>query len=977
VDHGVPDIYGDMVAEAIAEENSEQLATRSSKRRKISEDPTSNIQLDIDLFGSSQSKEEKTPPQQQEDPTPVLQQIIYDDFEDSDGSDVEFEDVELEPVQDDIDVDEKPEQKTLQLDLSTAGLDNARSFVRRRRPVGSAERKRRLEVHKAHLICLLAHMSCRNRWCENESVHAILKPLVSRKVISLLHVDESKPQYQRSHSFTKGIEEICLLWRTTWNVSERGMRRAHWKEEVDAMEEIDDVEDLIEFEDFKSAAVSHRGSRDLGAQLFCALLRSIAVDARLICSLQVLPFSGVTKGLPPEKPKSKYFQAPSQNYNSSQNSRPERASGPVRRRIVDSPFPVFWVEVFSPATSTWIPLDPLVRNTINKPKTGFEPPATDQLNSMTYVLAFEDDGSAKDVTRRYTQWFNAKTRKQRVENTRGGVEWWERTMNVLQKAFTEIRDEIEDADLLRRAETEAMPRNVQDFKGHPVYVLERHLRRNEVISPRHEVGKVSAGLSKTAKLEDVFRRRDVHVCRTADAWYRRGRDVKEGEQPLKRVVSKQKRDPVAQLLDNFENDGEEEAEGMALYAQFQTNHYEPPPVVDGQIPRNAYGNLDVYVPSMIPAGAAHIRHPFAAQAAKVLDINFVEAVTGFEFKGRQGTAVIDGVVIQTDMCDAMLNVIEGLESQASAEVEVERSRIILGMWKRWLTALRVREKVHREYGSKDDKDADSFADRDDDDDGSAYQEGEEDAGGFVPEESENMAPITEPGFLPSFPNLKSFGFTLPPEVVHQKVIIVRSPNNLPSAPESSSEKGSPHLELLNVADHGGGFLLDDGPVTHSNETVPNTGSEIGTAMDNNPNDLETGGGFFLEDEETLEGVGFVPEPDSGTTAVQGLSASLDVEMEVVDKVLVHPSADRERIVNVPSTSSANKIASGRDTFAHGALLEFPTPRNAEAEARPQLEATASPPSTTSLQSETSLLSHDPEEEDAEPEWLLNSLGEMD
>merc|ERR1712000_505066 len=125
---------------------------------------------------------------------------------------------------------------------------------------------------------------------------------------------------------------------------------------------------------------------------------------------------------------------------------------------------------------------------------------------------------------------------------------------------------------------------------------------NEVIHPKHEVGKVSTGPSKTAKLESVYRRRDIHLCRSADAWYRRGRDVNEGEQPLKRVVTKKRRDQAV-VLDEDLGEDHEANEGTALYAEYQTSLYIPPPVVDGQIPKNAYGNLDVYVPTMIPAGA--------------------------------------------------------------------------------------------------------------------------------------------------------------------------------------------------------------------------------------------------------------------------------------------------------------------------------------------------------------------------------------
>ena len=79
-----------------------------------------------------------------------------------------------------------------------------------------------------------------------------------------------------------------------------------------------------------------------------------------------------------------------------------------------------------------------------------------------------------------------------------------------------------------RQAREPMPRNVQDFKNHPIYALERHLRRNEVIHPKTESGKVAAGKSG---LEPVYRRRDVHVVRSAEAWYKLGSDIKVGTAP--------------------------------------------------------------------------------------------------------------------------------------------------------------------------------------------------------------------------------------------------------------------------------------------------------------------------------------------------------------------------------------------------------------------------------------------------------------
>ena len=55
--------------------------------------------------------------------------------------------------------------------------------------------------------------------------------------------------------------------------------------------------------DFRAAATKLQASRDTGAQLFCTMLRSTGIEARLVCSLQPLPFTATIKGTTPMKPK--------------------------------------------------------------------------------------------------------------------------------------------------------------------------------------------------------------------------------------------------------------------------------------------------------------------------------------------------------------------------------------------------------------------------------------------------------------------------------------------------------------------------------------------------------------------------------------------------------------------------------------------------------------------------------------------------
>lgn len=56
------------------------------------------------------------------------------------------------------------------------------------------------------------------------------------------------------------------------------------------MQPPEDIDLPMQLNDFRDAAGSLKASRDVGAQLFCALLRSAGVGARLICSLLPLPF---------------------------------------------------------------------------------------------------------------------------------------------------------------------------------------------------------------------------------------------------------------------------------------------------------------------------------------------------------------------------------------------------------------------------------------------------------------------------------------------------------------------------------------------------------------------------------------------------------------------------------------------------------------------------------------------------------------
>ncbi|OJD14645.1 hypothetical protein AJ78_05042 [Emergomyces pasteurianus Ep9510] len=842
----LPRVYHDMLAEAGA--GAELGPGRSGSASRVGDDrPVKRRRVGERRGGGIEAERGRRAVEGEvevHDSRPV--QTVFDVDASDDESEMEWEDVEVsiavpasasgpsydgaaeqkeaqEPLQE---FGAGAPEESLQITLEKPEEEGKQrgAAARRRKPATAQEKRWRLDIHRMHLLCLLGHVQLRNLWCNDDKVQNALRRLLSKHTTMCLNPKETLPQFTRSTTFADGLRQASDSFRRRFKVTAPGMKRPYWLENPNELKDptglLDAAEILLSKHDFLKQAVALEGSRDLGAQLFCALLRAVGVDARLVCSLQVLPFTGVAKGVLPLKPEREYIvlseddvspssgdtgrssptvgvsakaqdtPPPSRTQRIGQprfpsspapSPKPRLSIGLPRRGFSESPFPVFWVEVFNEAMQKWVPVDPIVTNTVGKPSK-FEPPASDRYNNMTYVVAFEDDASARDVTKRYTKSFNSKTRKQRVESTRNGEEWWARTMKFFEKPFLDDRDQVEIGELTAKAAAEMMPRNVQDFKDHPVYALERHLRRNEVIFPKREIGKV--GLSKVSAtkknppLESVYRRGDVHVVKSADGWYRLGREVKVGEQPLKRVPAFRPRG----AFDHREelSDYEDEAQETPMYAIHQTDVYRPPPITENRVTKNAYGNIDVYAPSMVPEGGFHLRHAEAARAARILGIDYADAVTGFQFKGRHGTAVVQGIVAPVEYREALYAVIDALEDERVQAEYAKRTAEALGMWKLLLLKLRVAERVRsytfegEEGGNEDEEisdDDDDDIDDDVDESGGFIREGEQTetlpthrdftelqtlsgAGGFIPEgieEEEKMSVAMSGEFMPPSP----------------------------------------------------------------------------------------------------------------------------------------------------------------------------------------------------------------------------------
>lgn len=159
----IPDVYKEMLEEAEARDPQQFHSDRPVKKRKTG----ATKAIPVDSAGRNERGKSETIAEDQQ-----VVQTIYDSAteDESDLEDVEWEDVDVQPSApsaSDNAVAPHGDDETLQITLNQEPQKQKRT-VQRRKPVTAAEKKLRLDVHKAHLLCLLAHVALRNRWCNDD-----------------------------------------------------------------------------------------------------------------------------------------------------------------------------------------------------------------------------------------------------------------------------------------------------------------------------------------------------------------------------------------------------------------------------------------------------------------------------------------------------------------------------------------------------------------------------------------------------------------------------------------------------------------------------------------------------------------------------------------------------------------------------------------------------------------------------------------
>lgn len=390
--------------------------------------------------------------------------------------------------------------------------------------------------------------------------------------------------------------------------------------------------------------------------------------------------------------------------------------------------PTYWAEVISPITHQIFPVDPFILT----PSVATKPEHLNLFESrgaradkakqvFAYIIAYSPDGTAKDVTTRYlkkrmwpgrTKGVRLPVERIPIHDSKGKIkhheeyDWFKTVISGYTRPdhMRTAVDDIEDATDLKpvkpekKEATKEKEGTLQFYKTSAEYVLERHLRREEAIIPDAEpVKHFTAGKGEDKKEEPVFLRKDVLVCRTGESWHKEGRQIKPNQTPMKMVPIRAVTLTRKREVEEAERDGGEKLK-QGLYARDQTEWIIPPPIVNGVIPKNAYGNMDCFVPTMVPEGAAHIPLRSTGKICKRLGIDYAEAVTGFEFGKQRAVPVVTGVVVAKEHEEVVLREWEKDEEERRIKEEGKREKVALAMWKKLIVGLRIVERVRGEYG---------------------------------------------------------------------------------------------------------------------------------------------------------------------------------------------------------------------------------------------------------------------------------------
>uniref|UniRef100_A0A182JVP1 Rad4 beta-hairpin domain-containing protein n=1 Tax=Anopheles christyi TaxID=43041 RepID=A0A182JVP1_9DIPT len=330
-----------------------------------------------------------------------------------------------------------------------------------------------------------------------------------------------------------------------------------------------------------------------------------------------------------------------------------------------------WIEFYSDKSKRWITFD-LASEQIDC----VDLIVRNASNPIAYVFGWDNEGRMKDVTARYVKNWNTACRMLRVEQA-----WLDEVLRPFVGEKTEM--DLQEAKELNKLDADKpLPKTISELKNHPLYALRRHLLKFQALYPAEPP---TLGFIRG---EAIYPRECVYTLQTREKWYKQARVVRPFETAYKVVKCWKYDRPTNNWLKDQPCD---------IFGIWQTDEFDPPTAENGIVPRNEYGNVELFLEKMLPKGTVHLKLPGLNKVCKRLQIDCAPALTGFDMAKKRVVPVYEGFVVCKEFAEqAVEEWYKEMEKEDQREQEKLEKRVY-GNWKRLIKGLLVRRKLQNKY----------------------------------------------------------------------------------------------------------------------------------------------------------------------------------------------------------------------------------------------------------------------------------------
>ena len=333
------------------------------------------------------------------------------------------------------------------------------------------------------------------------------------------------------------------------------------------------------------------------------------------------------------------------------------------------------------ADSVWL--------TIGVTDTDMEHGTNAKLVPVQYVVAIDGSGSVADVTNTYVTNRKA-TRANRLTHD-DDIHWLREHIND-ENSISMTNSSSNDHKIpitldRKRMKMEPMPKSISGFMKSECYILESQIGKLSILRPvNDETGKKNTFVA-LFNGEKVYCRKDISKLESSGGWRKLGREVKEDEIPISTIKRKR---------------GHETYESN-LYGDWQTLPIKILEVIDGILPSNEHGNIEVWNGNerLVPVGAALLKSTKPMTVFKIateLGIQYRRALFGFEDRQGIRCPVFGGIVVMEKDKDVVRAAVDQIEYDEELRRENIREGKILRRWQilvsKVLTRLSLKERYN-------------------------------------------------------------------------------------------------------------------------------------------------------------------------------------------------------------------------------------------------------------------------------------------